>query len=288
MPSCRPTRRRRPRRREQTRTVTASRRIRAPGTPRPCSSVPRELALAVGGRPRPPSRDGPARISSPRVTSTSTPARLGTVRRTRPRWSSTAHRPSSPRSAWIAAARARRRPPSRLDRSRAAKSSRTRTPVRSASSSSRVLELACRPSRIAAAIASSCANAAATAPGLVLRGLVERARRLRGLLDPSVDRRSRRCDDQNPTDRDREDRKDHQQDEEEGESVAEADVHPRPSLRPYHERGRPAIIGWPSRARFLLRTAPRGAIAQLGERLDRTQEVGGSSPPSSIAPFPRL
>ena len=30
-------------------------------------------------------------------------------------------------------------------------------------------------------------------------------------------------------------------------------------------------------------TAFRGAIAQLGERLDRTQEVGGSSPPSSIA-----
>ena len=28
---------------------------------------------------------------------------------------------------------------------------------------------------------------------------------------------------------------------------------------------------------------PCGAIAQLGERLDRTQEVGGSSPPSSIA-----
>ena len=27
-----------------------------------------------------------------------------------------------------------------------------------------------------------------------------------------------------------------------------------------------------------------GAIAQLGERLDRTQEVGGSSPPSSISP----
>src|SRR3954469_4490917 len=27
-----------------------------------------------------------------------------------------------------------------------------------------------------------------------------------------------------------------------------------------------------------------GAIAQLGERLDRTQEVGGSSPPSSIGP----
>ena len=26
----------------------------------------------------------------------------------------------------------------------------------------------------------------------------------------------------------------------------------------------------------------RGAIAQLGERLDRTQEVGGSSPPSSM------
>jgi hypothetical protein len=28
--------------------------------------------------------------------------------------------------------------------------------------------------------------------------------------------------------------------------------------------------------------ATHGAIAQLGERLDRTQEVGGSSPPSSI------
>src|SRR3954452_8009088 len=29
-----------------------------------------------------------------------------------------------------------------------------------------------------------------------------------------------------------------------------------------------------------------GAIAQLGERLDRTQEVGGSSPPSSILERP--
>jgi hypothetical protein len=29
-----------------------------------------------------------------------------------------------------------------------------------------------------------------------------------------------------------------------------------------------------------------GAIAQLGERLDRTQEVGGSSPPSSISRDP--
>src|SRR3954471_19168626 len=28
---------------------------------------------------------------------------------------------------------------------------------------------------------------------------------------------------------------------------------------------------------------PPGAIAQLGERLDRTQEVGGSSPPSSTS-----
>ena len=32
--------------------------------------------------------------------------------------------------------------------------------------------------------------------------------------------------------------------------------------------------------------ASLGAIAQLGERLDRTQEVGGSSPPSSIAGIP--
>jgi hypothetical protein len=29
-----------------------------------------------------------------------------------------------------------------------------------------------------------------------------------------------------------------------------------------------------------------GAIAQLGERLDRTQEVGGSSPPSSTEELP--
>ena len=33
-----------------------------------------------------------------------------------------------------------------------------------------------------------------------------------------------------------------------------------------------------------LHFAPPGAIAQLGERLDRTQEVGGSSPPSSTPP----
>jgi hypothetical protein len=31
---------------------------------------------------------------------------------------------------------------------------------------------------------------------------------------------------------------------------------------------------------------PLGAIAQLGERLDRTQEVGGSSPPSSTREEP--
>src|SRR5256885_8619065 len=30
---------------------------------------------------------------------------------------------------------------------------------------------------------------------------------------------------------------------------------------------------------------PRGAVAQLGERLDRTQEVRGSSPLSSTAPW---
>src|SRR5206468_13011599 len=35
------------------------------------------------------------------------------------------------------------------------------------------------------------------------------------------------------------------------------------------------------------RSACGGAIAQLGERLDRTQEVAGSSPASSITPKPR-
>src|SRR5204863_5568434 len=42
---------------------------------------------------------------------------------------------------------------------------------------------------------------------------------------------------------------------------------------------------WTAGARFLP-IPPLGAIAQLGERLDRTQEVGGSSPPSSIAKPP--
>src|SRR5689334_10121043 len=43
----------------------------------------------------------------------------------------------------------------------------------------------------------------------------------------------------------------------------------RAVLRRYHGRARRAC-------------APYGAIAQLGERLDRTQEVAGSSPASSI------
>src|SRR3954454_764885 len=45
-----------------------------------------------------------------------------------------------------------------------------------------------------------------------------------------------------------------------------------------------------ARSRRERQTLPRphhGAIAQLGERLDRTQEVGGSSPPSSIPQDPR-
>src|SRR2546423_13424956 len=39
---------------------------------------------------------------------------------------------------------------------------------------------------------------------------------------------------------------------------------------------RPVSTGWK------LHFADRGAIAQLGERLDRTQEVAGSSPASSM------
>jgi hypothetical protein len=35
-------------------------------------------------------------------------------------------------------------------------------------------------------------------------------------------------------------------------------------------------------ARFLSSASLRGAVAQLGERLDRTQEVRGSSPLSSM------
>src|SRR5512132_447903 len=40
------------------------------------------------------------------------------------------------------------------------------------------------------------------------------------------------------------------------------------------------------RAGTNIRPTPRGAIAQLGERLDRTQEVAGSSPASSISGTP--
>jgi len=45
------------------------------------------------------------------------------------------------------------------------------------------------------------------------------------------------------------------------------------------EPSRPAVGQSPGSLHFCL----CGAIAQLGERLDRTQEVGGSSPPSSIS-----
>jgi hypothetical protein len=38
----------------------------------------------------------------------------------------------------------------------------------------------------------------------------------------------------------------------------------------------------PIRSRFSLQIGHFGAIAQLAERLDRTQEVGGSNPPSSM------
>src|SRR3954464_14904684 len=38
--------------------------------------------------------------------------------------------------------------------------------------------------------------------------------------------------------------------------------------------------GWSPASQHI--SHPRGAIAQLGERLDRTQEVAGSSPASSI------
>ena len=59
-------------------------------------------------------------------------------------------------------------------------------------------------------------------------------------------------------------------------------VCPRRQMRPQQllwSRGRlpAATMDCPRRDQ-----APLGAIAQLGERLDRTQEVGGSSPPSSI------
>src|SRR6185312_13746769 len=61
----------------------------------------------------------------------------------------------------------------------------------------------------------------------------------------------------------------------------------------------PRLVGLPSRIparlppctnpthrRSSLQIGHLGAIAQLAERLDRTQEVGGSNPPSSIASNP--
>src|SRR5215211_4256114 len=46
------------------------------------------------------------------------------------------------------------------------------------------------------------------------------------------------------------------------------------------------LCGYPCPPGRTHHRVPRGAIAQLGERLDRTQEVGGSSPPSSISGSP--
>src|SRR3954471_20665053 len=50
-----------------------------------------------------------------------------------------------------------------------------------------------------------------------------------------------------------------------------------------HPPGHLSVLRTPPRdaVALALSLAVRGAIAQLGERLDRTQEGGGSSPPSS-------
>src|SRR5579875_152587 len=60
-------------------------------------------------------------------------------------------------------------------------------------------------------------------------------------------------------------------------SPATAAVHPPPTDRLRRPRLE-STHAWPR--------PPRGAIAQLGERLDRTQEVAGSSPASSIFGIP--
>jgi hypothetical protein len=63
---------------------------------------------------------------------------------------------------------------------------------------------------------------------------------------------------------------------------------PVPQPRPRRDRRPqtvPARRGAGSQLEPKLHFLPRGAIAQLGERLDRTQEVAGSSPASSIGPF---
>src|SRR4051794_33654225 len=49
--------------------------------------------------------------------------------------------------------------------------------------------------------------------------------------------------------------------------------------RPQYPRSPAGLPAWTDGT--WLQSSDRGAIAQLGERLDRTQEVGGSSPPSS-------
>ena len=62
---------------------------------------------------------------------------------------------------------------------------------------------------------------------------------------------------------------------------------PRGSVLARAPARRKASASAPGRdARRLQSRGPPGAIAQLGERLDRTQEVGGSSPPSSIVAKP--
>ena len=70
----------------------------------------------------------------------------------------------------------------------------------------------------------------------------------------------------------------HEDDQEEEEREPTAEAHPTPECSP---PGGAHAAAWTDRG--LCCADLRGAIAQLGERLDRTQEVGGSSPPSSIS-----
>src|SRR5204862_3052167 len=73
----------------------------------------------------------------------------------------------------------------------------------------------------------------------------------------------------------------HRQNDDQQEEQSESPAKAHESLHLSLDR-QPAGYPCPRDAAFILRSVT-GAIAQLGERLDRTQEVGGSSPPSSIA-----
>ena len=268
-----------------------SRRIErcGPGTPCVVDRPPRRAREPVGRRER---RASPPSTSSPWLTTHVDARRPPAPARCTPRAvivESSIRRASAAPSVICRRARAPPRPssPTSIGASPSRARSRARCAVpRSTSAPRRRSQRSRSPSRIAAAIASSCANVCATAAAfscaLVRQraGRASRAGSSRASFAASSALRTMRI----PTiptaitGRTTSRRKKNVSRLRKltcilGPAYACGTVADEPG---YH----PLAV-----ARWIPASAPqsRGAIAQLGERLDRTQEVGGSSPPSSIA-----